>query len=86
MVLLMGVLAALAFIIVMHKIGIKKFTGYSVHADILVSGVLTILFLGTLGGMLTAIIGGIFVSLYLVIAKFVFGTQKYRFGKGWVNG
>jgi hypothetical protein len=83
LVLIMGGLMALAFVILMHKIGIKKFTGYSVHTDILVSGVLTILFLGTFAGMLTAAIGGIFVSLYLAFAKYVFGSQKYSVRKGW---
>lgn len=85
MIIVMGVLSAIAFVIVMHKMGIRKFTGYSVHTDILVSGILTILFLGTFAGMLTALIAGIFVSLYLAFAKYVFGAQKYRPGKGWVN-
>ncbi len=83
MIIMMGVLVAIAFIIIMHKVGIRKFTGYSVHTDILISGILTILFLGTFAGMVTALIGGIFVSLYLALAKYFFGSQKYVIGKGW---
>lgn len=83
MILMMGALVAVAFIIIMHKIGIRKFTGYSVHTDIIVSGILTILFLGTFAGMVTALIGGIFVSLYLAFAKYIFGSQKYSVRKGW---
>jgi len=76
-------LCALAFIIIMHKLGIRKFTGYSVITDIFISGGLTILFIGTFAGMVTALIAGIFVSLYLVLAKYFFGAEKFSLLKGW---
>ena len=85
-VLAMGALAALAIIIIMHKIGIRKFCGYSVHADILISGVFTILFLGTFAGMVSALVAGIFVSLYLAMAKYFRGYEKWSFKKGWYRG
>lgn len=81
--LTVSALCAIAFIIIMHKIGIRKFTGYSVASDIFISGGLTILFLGTFAGMVTALIGGIFVSLYLVFAKYFMGAERFSFKKGW---
>lgn len=81
--LTISALCAVAFIIIMHKIGIRKFTGYSVITDIFLSAGLTILFLGTFAGMVTALIGGIFVSLYLVFAKYLFGSEKFSLKKGW---
>jgi hypothetical protein len=76
-------LCALSLIILMHRIGIRKFTGYSVFADIVISGGLTILFLGTFTGMVTALIAAILVSLYLVFSKYVFGAEKYSLKNGW---
>ncbi len=86
MIFFMAVFSALAFVIVMHKIGIRKFTGYSVHADIIVSGVLTILFFGTFAGMLVGLMAGVFVSLYLAVAKWTAGFDKWSFKKGWHRG
>lgn len=82
-ILVISALCALAFIIIMHKIGIRKFTGYSVFTDIFISGGLTIMFFGTFSGMVTALIAGIFVSVYLVFSKYMFGDEKFSISKGW---
>lgn len=75
-ILTLSALCAVAFVILLHKIGIRNFTSHSVLTDIFISGLLTILFFGTFSGMVTALIAGIFVSLYLVFAKYVWGTRK----------
>lgn len=82
-IFVISALCALAFIIIMHKLGIRKFCGYSVITDIFISGGLTILFIGTFTGMVTALIAGIFVSVYLVFAKYFFGAEKFSVVKGW---
>jgi len=62
----------------MMKIGIRKFTKHSVLTDVIISGGLTIMFLGTFTGMATALTAGIFISLMLAVSKLfikVFGKK-----------
>ena len=71
-------LTALAFYILMVKIGIRKFTKHSVLTDVIISGGLTVMFLGTFSGMATALTAGIFISMMLAISKLfikVFGKK-----------
>lgn len=68
-ILLIALLTAVAIFILLVKIGIRKFTKHSVITDVIVSGGLTIMFLGTFTGMATALTAGIFISLMLAIAK-----------------
>jgi len=74
-ILIMGFLTAMAFIILMIKIGLPKFVRFGWQSDILISGLIATLFFGTMGGMLIGIIAGIFVSLFLSMAKSVFGPR-----------
>ena len=62
-------LTALAFFIIMTKIGIRKFLKYHWQSDVLISGILTFLFVGTFTGMTVGLIAGIFISFFLSIAK-----------------
>ncbi len=75
-ILFLAFLTAIAFMILMYKAGIRRFTKHSVMTDVVVSGVLTILFVGTFSGMATALVAGIFVSLMLSISKWIFGAAK----------
>jgi len=77
-ILTVALLTALAFFILMMKIGIRKFTKHSVLTDVIISGGLTIMFLGTFTGMATALTAGIFISLMLAVSKLfikVFGKK-----------
>lgn len=68
-ILTIAFLTALAFFILMMKMGIRKFTNHSVLTDVIISGGLTIMFVGTFTGMATALTAGIFISLMLAISK-----------------
>jgi len=74
-ILIMGFLTAMAFIILMIKIGLPKFVRFGWQSDIIISGLIATLFFGTMGGMLIGIIAGIFVSLFLSMAKSVYGPK-----------
>jgi hypothetical protein len=74
-ILIMGFLTAMAFIILMIKIGLPKFVRFGWQSDIIISGLIVTLFFGTMGGMLIGIIAGIFVSLFLSMAKSVSGSK-----------
>jgi len=74
-ILIMGFLTAMAFTILMIKIGLPKFVRFGWQSDIIISGLIVTLFFGTMGGMLIGIIAGIFVSLFLSMAKSVSGSK-----------
>lgn len=64
-------LTAMAFIILLMKMGLPKFLRFSWQTDVVISAVIAVLFFGTMGGMIIGIIAGIIVSLFLSIAKFL---------------
>ncbi len=68
-ILTVGLLTAIAIFILLMKMGIRNFTNHSILTDVIISGGLTIMFIGTFTGMATALTAGIFVSLMLWIAK-----------------
>jgi thiamine transporter ThiT len=66
-------LTAMAFILVMMKIGIGRFTRFHWQSDVVISGILAAIFVGSFTGMLIGLIAGIFISLFLSLAKRVRG-------------
>ena len=67
--ILAGLLSAAAFLILMYKIGMKRLLSYDLVIDVLITFALMWLFAGTFAGMMAAIIGGLFVSVVLVVLK-----------------
>lgn len=65
----LGFLTALAVCIIMWKINLQFFAMFHWQADLLVSAGLAILFMGTFSGIMTAAIAGIFVSIFLSLAR-----------------
>lgn len=64
-------LSALAFFILMWKVKLEFFAKYHWQTDIVVSALLMYLFAGTFSGMVTALVGGIFLSIFLFISRLV---------------
>ena len=62
-------LVSMAFILVMMKIGVRKFTRFNWQSDVIISGVLAAIFVGSFTGMMVGLIAGIFISLFLSAAK-----------------
>jgi len=77
-ILTMAFLTAMAFIILMFKMGLPKFLRFNWQTDIIISAILAALFFGTMGGMLIGIIAGIFVSLFLSLAKALAGPDTHQ--------
>ena len=67
--LLIAFLTAVAFFIIMMKIGIGKFVRLGWFADLAISFAMTAMFFGTFGGVVVGIMAGIFISLFLGLAK-----------------
>lgn len=64
-------LTAVAFFIIMCKIDLKFFAKYHWQTDIIISASLTFLFFGTFSGVVTALISGIFISIFLFISRMI---------------
>lgn len=74
--ILAGLLTAAAFLILLYKIGFKRVLKYDLFIDIAVTFFLMIIFAGTFAGMMAAIIGGLFVSIVLVVLKRAIPQEK----------
>lgn len=64
-----GAITALGFFIVMWKINLQFFCIYHWQTDLIVSGIMCYLFFGTFSGMAVAVTAGVFLSLFLYLAK-----------------
>lgn len=82
--LFMGFLSAIAFVIILARLGLRKFMGYPVAVDILGSALFCVLFAGTLTGMMVAVIAGLTLSGMVWLIRTLFGFEKWVRGKGWV--
>lgn len=79
-----GILSAIVLLIVMARLGIRKFMGYPAVLDVVVTLTLAWLLHGTYVGMTAAIIGGLFFSLMITIIRKTLGYQRLT-TRGWVS-
>ena len=77
-----GLLTALGIIFLLYKVGFRHILAYDVIVDILATIGLMYIFAGTYSGMMAAIIGGLFISIVLIMAKYFVNYQKLSFS--WV--
>mgnify|MGYP003645235244 CR=1 FL=1 len=68
-ILILGALTFLAFAIVMKKIGIPRFLRMGWTADLGISLVMGLIFVGTFTGMATGLVAGIFLSIFLSVCR-----------------
>jgi|TARA_B110000208_G_C11486213_1_gene327748 hypothetical protein len=71
-----GLLTALGIIFLLYKVGFKNILGFDILIDIVATIGLMYLFAGTYSGMMAAIIGGLFISVVLIIAKQFINYKK----------
>ncbi len=65
----LGFLTALAVCIIMWKINLEFFAKYHWQSDLIVSGGLAFILMGTFSGVVTAAVAGIFVSIFLSVVR-----------------
>ena len=75
-----GILVGLSLLLHSFKMGIKRVLGYDLILDLFLSVTLMIAFHGTQGGMMLALIGGLFISIVLRVMRWFMGYEKL----GWV--
>lgn len=71
-----GALCGLAVMLHALKMGVKRIAGYDIYIDLFLSFLLMVLFHGTQGGMMVALIGGLVISVWLRLMRWVNGYQK----------
>lgn len=74
--ILAGLLTASAFLILLYKLNLKRVLQYDIVVDVAITFFLMWIFAGTFAGMMAAIIGGLFVSIVLVLLKKTMPRQK----------
>ena len=67
--LVAGLLTAVGMLFLLYKVGLKRVLAYDVIVDIVATLGLMTIFAGTYAGMMAAIVGGLFISVVLIIAK-----------------
>lgn len=83
MVTVIGVLAAVAKIIVLMRLGmLKKLMGFHFALDFAAGAVFAWLFFGTLTGMVIAAIAGLTFSLFITIYRRFAGYERLTI-RGW---
>lgn len=72
-----GILMSWTLLIVMYRINLRKFLGYPAMLDLGCTSLLGCLLYGTLGGMVTAITGGLFLSLMITVLRRYYGYSRF---------
>lgn len=69
------------FILICKFLPLKKLLYWDKYIDLFFTIVLPIMFYGTFHGMVTAVFSGLFLSLYLLIAKKIVGCEPPRWAR-----
>ena len=74
-----GFITAVGIIWLLCRFDLKKIAGYAAAWDIAISAGMAALFIGTYAGMVTGLLAGVIVSLFLTVVKKVGGHKKLEF-------
>lgn len=80
--IILAVVTAFAVLVLMAKLGIRRFLRYDAVIDVLVSGFLVVVFAGTITGTAAAVVAGAIFSIVLWILKLTMGTERLT-RSGW---
>lgn len=73
-----GILLSWTLLIIMYRLNLKRFLGYPAIMDAGGTLLLGALLHGTLGGMIAAISGGLFLSLIITVLRHYYGYARYN--------
>ena len=71
-----GLLTALGMLFLLYKVGLKRVLAYDVVVDVVATLGRMSIFAGTYSGMMAAIVGGLFISVALIVAKRFVSYEK----------
>ena len=76
-----GLIAALGFIFLLLKFGIRKVARFDIALDIVITFFLMWIFAGTFAGMMAGLTAGLIVSVFLFAIRRTIQTEKLSFVK-----
>lgn len=79
----MGFFTVVALVCIMARINLSKFMGYPVLTDLGGTILFSLLFAGTLTGMLVAVVAGLLLSAFTWVYRYLFGFKRYTRKTGW---
>jgi hypothetical protein len=64
-----GLISALGLLFLLFKFGVRRVITFDILIDIGATALLMVLFAGTFGGMMAAMVGGLIISVVLYVLK-----------------
>ena len=61
---------------ILSRMNLRRVAGYALFWDVMITGGLTFLFIGTYAGMVTGMAAGVFVSAFLTVVKRTAGAER----------
>ena len=71
-----GVLTAIGVIWILSRLPLRRVAGYALQVDVIVTGALMWVFVGTYAGMVTGTLAGVIVSAFLTLVKRTVGAER----------
>jgi membrane protein CcdC involved in cytochrome C biogenesis len=76
-----GLLSAAGLLFLIFKFGVRRAIAFDIPLDIVCTGLLMFLFAGTFAGMMAAMVGGLTISIILLILKKTMTREQLMFVK-----
>jgi hypothetical protein len=73
-----GLLTAIGIIFLLCRLNLKRVAGYRLPIDVVLFGVLTWMFIGTYAGMVTGLMAGVIISVFLTGVKRTVGAERLK--------
>jgi hypothetical protein len=73
-----AILTAIGCIWILSRMNLRRVAGYAIVWDVGLFGLLTFLFIGTYAGMVTGMMAGVVISLFLTIVKRTAGAERLK--------
>lgn len=74
--LMQGFIAALTFLWLLSYLPMRRVFGYALFFDITITGILMVMFTGSYAGMMTAVIAGMMLSMFLRLGRWALGAER----------
>ena len=71
-----GFIAACTLIWLLSYLPVRRVFGYALLVDILCTGTLIMMFAGSYAGMMTGVIAGLMISMFLRVGRALFGAER----------
>ena len=71
-----GLLTAIGVIWILSRMNLKRIAGYALFWDVSLTAGLTFLFIGTYAGMVTGMLAGLIISVFLTGVRKTVGAER----------